>query len=288
MGNRITLSVFKERLFDKFGDLVCVDGDSYVNMITKCRFIDKDYGEFFGIPDNVFRGKNNHSERKKLNRKQTNIERFGVDVPLKNKLILEKVKQTNLERFGVEFPVQNEEIKEKMKQTNLEKYGTECSLNNDSVRQKRQETWDEKYDGGNPLSDKNVRKGIMNTNIEKYGFDYPMKNKEIAQRAAKSQNNSTVLYHWKTGKEVVCVGSFERATVEDFNNRKEDFIWQMPFKMPNGKVYIVDCYLPERNIFVEIKGYFRKDAQEKWEWFCKEHSNSELWNKKKLKELGIL
>jgi len=32
----------------------------------------------------------------------------------------------------------------------------------------------------------------------------------------------------------------------------------------------------------------RKDAQEKWDWFHGLYSNSELWQQKKLKEMGVL
>ena len=53
-------------------------------------------------------------------------------------------------------------------------------------------------------------------------------------------------------------------------------------------VYRPDLYLPEGRLWVEIKGYFRKDAQEKWDWFHREHPNSELWDNKKLKEMEIL
>jgi hypothetical protein len=38
----------------------------------------------------------------------------------------------------------------------------------------------------------------------------------------------------------------------------------------------------------EIKGYFRKGAKEKWDWFQSTVPNSELWNKEILKEMGIL
>jgi len=58
--------------------------------------------------------------------------------------------------------------------------------------------------------------------------------------------------------------------------------------MPDGRTYRLDLYLIDEDKYVEIKGYFRKDAQEKWDWFHKTHTNSELWNKKKLKELKIL
>ena len=69
---------------------------------------------------------------------------------------------------------------------------------------------------------------------------------------------------------------------------KIDFDWQIKFKMPNEKTYFIDCYLKDSDTYIEIKGYFRKDAEEKWNWFHKEYPNSELWNQKKLEELGIL
>lgn len=39
--------------------------------------------------------------------------------------------------------------------------------------------------------------------------------------------------------------------------------------------------------WIEIKGRFMGDAREKWEWFHKKYPDSELWNERKLKELGI-
>jgi len=44
----------------------------------------------------------------------------------------------------------------------------------------------------------------------------------------------------------------------------------------------------EKKKWIEIKGYFRKDAKKKWNWFHKEYPNSELWDKNKLKEMGLL
>jgi hypothetical protein len=58
----------------------------------------------------------------------------------------------------------------------------------------------------------------------------------------------------------------------------------------NGKTktYRPDLYLAEQDKWVEIKGFFRKDAQDKWDWFHSSYANSELWNKPKLIELEIL
>ena len=71
-------------------------------------------------------------------RKQTNLEKFGVEYPLQNEEIKEKIKKTNLEKFGVENPLQNEEIKEKIKKTNLEKFGVEYPLQNEEIREKQE------------------------------------------------------------------------------------------------------------------------------------------------------
>ena len=51
---------------------------------------------------------------------------------------------------------------------------------------------------------------------------------------------------------------------------------------------IVDAVLLDENKWIEIKGYFRDDAKEKWEWFCSKYPSSELWDQKRLKEIGIL
>lgn len=104
-----------------------------------------------------------------------------------------------------------------------------------------------------------------------------------------SQNNSFILYHWKTNRQLVCVAGYEKAVVEYFNKNKINFRWQpKTFIMPNKRTYRPDLYLFSTKKWIEIKGYFRDDAEEKWKWFHKEHPNSELWNKEKLKEMRIL
>jgi hypothetical protein len=107
--------------------------------------------------------------------------------------------------------------------------------------------------------------------------------------AAKKMNKSAVLYHWRTGEELICVGSYEVKTVEYFNKNKIYFQWQSEtFTLPNKKTYRPDAFLIQENKWIEIKGYFRNDAKEKWGWFHSNHPNSELWDQKKLEEMGIL
>jgi len=108
-------------------------------------------------------------------------------------------------------------------------------------------------------------------------------------KRALSSTNSYILYHWKTKEELICQGGWEKAVVDYLNKNKINFKWQNKiFNMPNGKTYRPDFYLFGQKKWIEIKGYFRKDAKEKWDWFQTEHSNSELWDFKKLKEMKII
>lgn len=113
--------------------------------------------------------------------------------------------------------------------------------------------------------------------------------------SAKKQNNSCVLYHWKTGEEIVCVASYEKAVVEYLNTNRINFRWQPKTFTTNiltktGKfsTYRPDLYLYSTRKWIEIKGYMRDDAKEKWNWFQTIKPNSELWNKDKLTAMGII
>ena len=147
----------------------------------------------------------------------------------------------------------------------------------------------EKYGVEFPIQNKKIKDKMKKTLIQRYGVDNPAKNKDISDKIALSQNNVFVLNHWRTKERIICVGGWEKKVVEYFNKNKIDFRWQPQiFVMPSGKTYRPDLYLINENKWVEIKGYFRDDAKEKWDWFCVKYSNSELWDGKKLKEMNII
>lgn len=78
-------------------------------------------------------------------RKETCLETYGVDHPMKTQEVQEKQKAVIRKKYGVDHPLQNAEILEKAKQTNLEKYGTEWGLSSPAVRLKGIETMLENY-----------------------------------------------------------------------------------------------------------------------------------------------
>ena len=77
---------------------------------------------------------------------------------------------------------------------------------------------------------------MRKTMLTKYGVENPMHHRDLSLKNAKSQNNSYVLYHWKTNEQIICQGSYERKVVEYFNKNKIEYQWQPKiFTMPNGK-----------------------------------------------------
>ena len=247
----MSIEEVKQRLYKIHGDIVSIDESSYVRFKKHAIFIDKYYGSWVATPSNVIYHKNKHPQRAYDERMEKLSE------------TMEKIKKINLEKYGNEYFFGSNVGKEKSKNAIRKIYGV------DNIFQLEQ-----------------IKKISRETNMRKLGVCNPQQNKQIALKTAKSCNNSYILCHWKTNEELVCVASYEKKVVEYLNQNKIDFEWQIPINIPNGRVYFVDCYLIEQDKYIEIKGWFRKDALEKWNWFHENYPNSELWDKKKAQRDG--
>lgn len=145
----------------------------------------------------------------KFRRKQTMLNRYGVENPAHSKESVEKRKQTNLNLYGAENPFSKESsvfkkvqdalegkrpvlkgkdnpfawesVQDKIKQTNLEKYGVVNPQQNDEVKAKTEATNLERY-GGTLLGSSELRAKIEATNIERYGVPYPGMSEEIMKK----------------------------------------------------------------------------------------------------------
>jgi hypothetical protein len=107
-------------------------------------------------------------------RKNTNLERYGVENISQNESIKEKVKKTSLDRWGG-FTMQSEELRKKVKATNLKKYNTEYTIQSDIVKEKTKQTNLERYGYESALKNDTIREKIKNTLLERYGVNNPMK-----------------------------------------------------------------------------------------------------------------
>jgi len=78
-------------------------------------------------------------------RKQTMIERYGVENPSYSKEFKKNRTETMIGRYGVENAFQLEEFKEKSKKTHLEKYGVEYYPQTKEFKEKLKKTMIERY-----------------------------------------------------------------------------------------------------------------------------------------------
>ena len=397
---KTTPEEIKEKLKEIHSDTLTLDENTYINTKIKCRFIDKDYGEWWAIPDNVINKKQSHPKRRTQKTKQTCLERYGIYNPeksfnkplktiqdchnlasLKNGKFLSTEYKGSLNKYlwecekghqwkskynsvqqGCWCPVCSGKTKHNIqdchnlaslkngkclsteykgsfdyhlwecshghqwkakfnkiqqgrwcpecykqdKKITIEKCNLVAQKNNgiylsqkDPLGCHEKLLWKCKLHGNFYARYTNIKYGQwcptcaedkrIQTRIKKYGYPYLMQNKELALKSSKTKNEITILHNWKDNSEIACRGSYEVAVVNYLNNYRINFLWQpQTFILPDNKTYTPDLYLPDQNLWIEIKGYFYDDALEKWDWFHKEHTNSELWDKEKLKEMIVL
>lgn len=174
-----------------------------------------------------------------------------------------------LEKFGVDHPHKSPEVRAKYRKTCLERFGVE-----------------------NPSQSLDIKRKKEATSMRNFGVPHPNQNPQMLSKNMRSRRKSCVIVHWKTNEELVCVASYEIAFVNWCNHYMIDFDWQIPHKMPDKHTYIIDAYVKDGKFagtWIEVKGSLYGRTKQKWEWFHSEHpNNSQLWEKNRLQELGIL
>lgn len=119
-------------------------------------------------------------------RKQTIIEKYGVENISQLTEIKEKKKKTIVEKYGVENPSQSIEIKEKKKKAYIEKYGVDNPSKSDLVKRKKKETSVKNYGVENPSKSKLVKEKSKKTCIEKYGVEYVTQSDSMKQKSTET------------------------------------------------------------------------------------------------------
>jgi len=167
------------------------------------------------------------SKEIKEKKKQTMVERYGVEHPFQNKEIREKQKQTNLKKYGFENPLQSEEIKEKYRQTNLKKYGFENPSQSEEIKEKKKQT-----------------------SLENYGVEYYAQTEEWKSK----MKNGGGAYRNSFIKNP------SKPQLELFNLVKEIHSdAKLNYQILN---YSVDIVIPSKNIAIEYDGsYWHQDKE---------------------------
>lgn len=91
-----------------------------------------------------------NSTREKV--RQTCLERYGVDNPMKCTESVEKLSQSVQEHYSVLWPMQSDEVKKTSEHSYLEHYGVNHLLKSEQVQSKVKQTLQDRYGQTTPIN----------------------------------------------------------------------------------------------------------------------------------------
>jgi len=114
--------------------------------------------------------------------KQTCLDKYGVDNPLKCQTVKDKMKNTCMEKYGVEYSSQCKEIQDKVKETNMSRYGVTCGLHSSEIIKKVKKTCMEKYGVEYPSQSHLIKEKKKISAIKKYGVEHISQAEEVKEK----------------------------------------------------------------------------------------------------------
>ena len=246
----------KLRLTNECDVYITIEDSTFIDLKTKAKFIDSEYGEWWTTPHHVLNG---HKHPKRAIYENT----VRKITPLK------EIEKLIFKTHGDEIKIIPETYISSYKKCMFihKLYGKWEAIPNNVINKK----------SSHPFG--SLEKA-QKTSLIKYGTTHPMKNKDHYNKVQKSLWNTVILKHWKTEEEILCRASYEFAVVNMLNELKIDYKWQIKFILDNNVVYFCDLYLKDEDKYIEIKGYFMSTRNKlKWEEFHSKYKNSELWQK---------
>jgi len=211
---KVSVEEIKSRIHEIHGEQVQLDETSYVRATYKVRMFDSQYGEY------VSKYNKSHPERVKLQRKATNILRYGHPAA-QSKNVRDKIKNTNNRIYGCDSPGQNLDVQERIKKTSLERYGTERPSQSKEVRDKISLAHSSEIT-------KNAKKM---TCLERYGVDHVSKVPLIRQKQIQTINE---IYGCDNALQNLKVRAKRNATIQDRYGTPE-YVTTTKFKIERKK-----------------------------------------------------
>lgn len=246
--------------------------------------------------------------------KNTFIEKYGCNHPMKNKEIKEKLtkaiqekygvshiskldkikiqkKKKSVDKYGVDYPLQCPEIRKQIIATNKEKYGCENPMQNVEIRDKVKKTVQERYGVDYACQDSTIKDKIVETFIKNYGVSHHLQNAESAEKHLHA-TFKTKQYTLPSGKIIDYQGyenfAFDELLLKEkidennliINRKDVPEIWYLDKNGKNRRHY-VDIYIPSQNKCIEVKSTWtnqtKNNVLEKKEYAEKLSYLYEIW-----------
>jgi hypothetical protein len=207
------------------------------------------------------------------NRKETCLEKYGVDTYTKTEEYKIKSKETWMERYGVENPSYSETVREKRVKTKLKNFGFINNSQTEEWKHRIYEIWQNRSKEEIDIILENRR---ITCNL-KYGVDNYTQTDEWREKTIETcrikygypSHNQCPIIHDKQQKsglktkkydntELVYQGTYELDFLEKYHDRlKIEKINPIQYFLnENSHYYHPDFYLPEYNLIIEVKSSY--------------------------------
>lgn len=186
--------------------------------------------------------------------KQTYLDNYGVDHPMKSDDFKQKLVQQHLEDYGCEWYFQSKEFQQRSL-SSLQKHFGDGIVNPfqaEEVKQKIRTTWIDNYGVDNPSKDPTIKAkkkvSMQKTSIDRYGVPWPMQSPEVFRKTKRK-----LIYDGIQFDSFPEIAYFIWLTD---NNIKFEYQPNKAFAYEfDGKIhyYHPDFFLVETNEIIEIK-----------------------------------
>ena len=135
-------------------------------------------------------------------RKQTNLQRYGVEYASQSNEIQEKIKSTNQKLYGVDRPLQNKTIYENMQKSLLEKYGVDNVSKLSETTDKIQQSTFDHYGVQSALQSEELQGKMRNTMKLRYGCENAMQVDQLKHKYQESMLSHHGVYWPQQSSEI--------------------------------------------------------------------------------------
>lgn len=232
-----------EGYFDKAGCTLVTKEDEYLNNAQPIEYIC-----WCGKPGRtawkVFRKGTRCHDCGIESRKQTNLERYGVENPSQNEDIKQKMKDYFMREYGVDCSLKIPEVRAKIEATNLKKYGYKYAFAMPHIIEKAREAHFMKYGVMYGTQYAPTKEKIKKVHKERYGVEYPTQRKEYHENIEKKFGSRCYVAS-ESGKKHMKEKYGEENAMhcpELFRKMQRKAFSTKSYTLPSGKVILLQGY----------------------------------------------
>lgn len=187
-------------------------------------------------------------------RKETCLDKYGVENPNQLEEIKNKSKKTIEEKYGGKHYMYDESVRSKFNKTMVDKYGSDWAMSNDLIKSKSKKTWLNKTEGElKSIQEKRYLTNSLKTEEE-------LKEIEIKKNRTKIKNYGSLQNFNKEIQNKIRETSLERYGVEHFFMLDDVIEKRTITYSDNFKLRII-YILPNNYLYIKHKNYSKSDIK---------------------------